>query len=529
MLIKKRPLYLIVGLLLTPLVGHAVTLPPIEDDDLRSLITALPARCARLPSSLDDSARSEVATFYQPLAGQFAWPDEASRAALQTQINQLADDGLSPEDYPLPSLPVDASIQARGCVDVLTTHAYLHALKDLHYGRLSQDKLEGLWRSTGVAPRAPAGLAVMPVALMNLSEPERAFTAVRPSSTQYKNLRMAYAASRTQPLASWQMIADGQLLRPGGVDSRVPALRARLSAEGYDIVTPTTEVNRFDSATVLALQRFQARHGLNDDGVLGAASLNELNVPAVIRRDQLRANLERMRWRADDLDNAQVVINVAGAEVMLMQNGAEVWRKRTQVGREERKTPLLVSRINRITLNPTWTVPPTILREDKIPAIRNDIGYLAQHQMNVYDRQGNRLNPHEINWSAPGAIMLRQEAGVNNPLGRMVLRFDNPYSVYLHDTPSQRLFDRSPRVFSSGCVRVEAIETLLSKILTDEELTIVQARLASGKTSQYRLEQPLMLVIAYWTAEAGDDGVIRYYPDMYNNDQKIISAQLRNN
>lgn len=180
-----------------------------------------------------------------------------------------------------------------------------------------------------------------------------------------------------------------------------------------------------------------------------------------------------------------------------------------------------------MTLNPTWTVPPTILREDKIPAIRSDIGYLDKHQMNVYNYQGQRLDPHTINWASPGAIMLRQEAGVNNPLGRVVLRFDNPYSVYLHDTPSQRLFDRSPRVFSSGCVRVESIETLLTKILSEDELRTVQARLDSGKTSQYRLDQQLNLVMAYWTVEVGADGVVHYFPDMYSNDQKIITAQLR--
>ncbi|HCP56009.1 MAG TPA: murein L,D-transpeptidase, partial [Pseudomonas sp.] len=240
----------------------------------------------------------------------------------------------------------------------------------------------------------------------------------------------------------------------------------------------------------------------------------------------LRINLERLRWLAYDLEHAVVAINVAGAEVMIMQDGSEVWRSRTQVGRESRKTPLLVSRINRLTLNPTWTVPPTIWREDKLPAIRNDIGYLARHQMNVYDRQGNRLDPYSIDWSSPGGVMLRQEAGVNNPLGRVVLRFDNPFAVYLHDTPSQSLFNKSPRVFSSGCVRVEAIQTLLSKILDSDHYDTVQARIAKGRTSQYRLPESLPLVIAYWTAEVGDDGVLRYLPDMYGNDPALVRAQL---
>lgn len=523
---------MVFALSLVPFVGHAVSLPPLESDPadgMSVLIDTLSTSCAPLPTRLDDFSRKQLHAFYKPLAGQLAWPNEATRVMLLEQINQLADDGLSPTDYPIPSMPLDASPKLRACIDILTTRSYLQALHDLHYGRFSQNKLESVWRSDDMPKRPEADVTIMPAAIANLSDPSLAFKTARPQLMQYLQLRAAYAALRDRPLASWQVVADGPTLHPGQTDPRVPAIRARLNAEGYNTVTSTGSVpsgNRFDDGTVDALKAFQLRHGINDDGVLGAATLTELNVSPLKRREQLPVNLERLRWLADDLGQAQVAVNVAGAEVLLMSDGTEVWRRRTQVGRAERKTPLLVSRINRITLNPTWTVPPTILREDKIPAIRNDIGYLDKHQMNVYNYQGQRLNPHDIDWSKPGAIMLRQEAGVNNPLGRVVLRFDNPYSVYLHDTPSQRLFDRSPRVFSSGCVRVESIETLLTKILSEEELHTVQARLDSGKTSQYRLDQQLNLVMAYWTVEVGADGVVHYFPDMYSNDEKIIAAQL---
>ncbi|WP_339489962.1 L,D-transpeptidase family protein [Pseudomonas sp. EL_65y_Pfl2_R95] len=531
-MIKKRAVYSVFALFLAPFVGHAVTLPPLDSnpaDSMSVLIDTLSTSCAPLPTSLDDLSRSQLHTFYQPLAGELAWPNEAARVMLLEQINQLADDGLSPTDYPLASMPLDASPKLRACIDIQTTRSYLQALHDLHYGRFSQQKLESIWRSPDMPKRPQADATIMPLAMANTAEPEVAFKAARPSLMQYLQLRAAYAALRQRPLSTWQAIDEGPTLHPGQSDPRVPALRTRLNAEGYNTITGSGSIpsgNRLDDGTVAALKVFQSRHGINDDGVLGAATLTELNVSPLVRREQLRVNLERLRWLADDLSQAQVAVNVAGAEVLLMDKGAEVWRRRTQVGRAERKTPLLVSRINRVTLNPTWTVPPTILREDKIPAIRSDIGYLDKHQMNVYNYQGQRLDPHTINWASPGAIMLRQEAGVNNPLGRVVLRFDNPYSVYLHDTPSQRLFDRSPRVFSSGCVRVESIETLLTKILSEDELRTVQARLDSGKTSQYRLDQQLNLVMAYWTVEVGADGVVHYFPDMYSNDQKIITAQL---
>ena len=189
-----------------------------------------------------------------------------------------------------------------------------------------------------------------------------------------------------------------------------------------------------------------------------------------------------------------------------------------------RRTPLLASRISRLTLNPTWTVPPTILREDKLPAIREDLGYLERHQISVLDRDGKRLDPQTLDWGNPGVIQLRQAAGIHNPLGRAAVRFANPFSVYLHDTPSQQLFDKAPRAFSSGCVRVETVDTLLAWLLTPDEAETVQARIATGKTQEYRIQRPAPLLIAYWTVEASANGALRYAPDIYGLDARLIEA-----
>ncbi|HWV11152.1 MAG TPA: L,D-transpeptidase family protein, partial [Pseudomonas sp.] len=269
---------------------------------------------------------------------------------------------------------------------------------------------------------------------------------------------------------------------------------------------------------------FQAEHGINPDGILGQASLVELNVPAQLRRDQLWINLERLRWLVDDLREAEVTVNVAAAELRVMREGQVHWRTRTQVGRAERATPLLASYINRLTLNPTWTVPPTIFREDKLPEIRNDLAYLERSELSVLDTQGNALDPQTVDWENPGQVVLRQAASAHNPLGQVALRFSNPFSVYLHDTPSQLLFDKSPRVFSSGCVRVEAVDKLLTLLLPEDELQPVQERLATGKTQEYRLSPRAPLLIGYWTVEADADGTLRYAPDTYLHDPHLLRA-----
>jgi murein L,D-transpeptidase YcbB/YkuD len=522
-LLNKCTSYLSVILLALPLVASALDSPSANSEDLRPLLTRLTEYCAPLPASLDENALQLLTDFYNQRDGRPAWPNQEQLEQLREQIAQLADDGLQPQEYPLPSQIGEGPSEQRGCADLLTSHSYLQALLHLRRGRLLQQQLEPLWHAADLTRPDPL-LATLSLALLHLEAPAQAFTSARPSTPEYQRLRVAYAQRRQQPLASWTVLPDGPLLRPEREDKRLPTLRARLAAEGYLAETTDDPSTLFDPATVAALQRFQTDHGLKADGLLGAASLAELNLDGQTRRDQLRANLERLRWLADDMHSSEVMINVAAAELLLVRQGQLLWRTRTQVGRPARQTPLLASRIARLTLNPTWTVPPTILREDKLPSIREDLAYLEQHQLSVLDHDGNVLDPQNVDWDNPGAILLRQAAGSQNPLGRVALRFANPFSVYLHDTPSQQLFDKAPRAFSSGCVRVEAVDNLLAWLLSPEELSDVHARIATGATVEYRLPRAAPLLIAYWTVEATDAGQLRYAPDIYGWDARLIAA-----
>ena len=526
-MIKKRTSYLSIALLTLPLVAKAAEELAIASVGLRPQLQAQVEQCAPLSSSLDQAAQQLLVDFYLQREGRSAWQDENRLQQLREQIEQLADDGLEPSEYPLTDTLDQNQAAQPGCADLLISHSYLQALLHLRRGRLLQQQLEPLWRAPELS-NPDRRLATLSIALLHLSEPARAFADARPGTAQYQRLRAVYAQRRQQPLAGWAALPAGRLLKPGGEDARVPALRVRLSAEDYLPAADDDLRTLFDPASVAALQRFQLDHGLKDDGILGAASLAELNLDPQRRRDQLRANLERLRWLADDMADAEVMINVAAAELTVMRQGQVLWRTRTQVGRAERQTPLLASRISRLTLNPTWTVPPTILREDKLPAIREDLGYLERNQLSVLDRDGKHLDPQTLDWDNPGSIMLRQAAGIRNPLGRAAVRFANPFSVYLHDPPSQPLFDKAPRAFSSGCVRVETIDTLLAWLLMSDEVDTVQTRIASGKTQEYRLQQPAPLLIAYWTAEATNSGALRYAPDIYNLDTRLIEALAAN-
>ena len=177
-------------------------------------------------------------------------------------------------------------------------------------------------------------------------------------------------------------------------------------------------------------------------------------------------------------------------------------------------------------MNPTWTVPPTILRNDILPAVREDIGYLERKNIRVLDYRGNELDPRTIDWHDPGRIILRQDAGPEAALGRAAIRFPNPFAVYLHDTPNRHLFETSGRFYSSGCVRVEHAVTLAELFFADaspERREEFERALASGKTINVSLPEPLPLLMFYWTAYANEAGVVSFRPDIYDRDRKLIN------
>nr|WP_319946123.1 L,D-transpeptidase family protein [Stutzerimonas stutzeri] len=531
MLYKKHTSGLFFTLLLAPWLAMA---EPVAESarPVQDVLQNLPNACGQPLSDLDATALARLSELYQRKHYEVLWTSYAQIDALLEQLEALANDGLEPATYHPETIrramhtATDEPLH-RACSDVLASHAYLSALGHLAQGRLSQDRIEPVWHSADADETALAEAQLMAIARDGLKQLEHAFNKARPSLEQYNNLRKAYARLRDQPVPVWQPIPAGPALRPGMSDPRVPLLRQRLSADGYlpaAAVVPGDSDVRYSAPLVDALKAFQRRHALQDDGVLGAGTLTELNATPTDRLNQLRVNLERFRWLSADIEPRSLLVDIAGGRVIYIRDNSPRWEARTQVGRDTRQTPSIKSTVTRITLNPTWTVPPTILREDKLPQIRENLDYLAQHNMQVLDYQGQVLDPATIDWSNPGRILLRQAAGPDNPLGRLVIRFANPYSIYLHDTPSQGLFARSQRTFSSGCVRVESVMQLVDLLLSGDERERVAQLLETGQTYEYRLAEPTPILLAYWTAEADSRGLPRYRPDVYHRDRRLLAA-----
>ncbi|MFJ4587172.1 murein L,D-transpeptidase [Pseudomonas moraviensis] len=529
---KKYACYLSICLLAAPFVACAdEPLPPLETlptpttelpveprSPLQAVLISLAQSCPAIAPRLNGPALSQLQAFYAQQDWMPVWASESARLpALRAQLHLLADDGLNPNRYAVPaSPPQDGEL----CADIDISRHYLQALQDLHYGRLLQSHFEPLWHVDG--PPTDRQAQLLSIAVPGVNDIAAAFDLARPHLPQYQSLRQLYAAQRLQALPQWQPVGNGPLLRPAMEDQRVPELARRLYNEGYLADVIVTPDNAYDDVLVEAVKHFQASHSLQADGVVGPGTIAELNISPLTRRDQLRVNLERFRWMAQDMEPSGLVVNVAAAELTLYQSGQPVWQTRTQVGRAERQTPLLKSRVTRLTLNPTWTVPPTIWKEDKLPEIRKDQTFLSRQNLQVLDANGQPLAAADIDWDNPGNILLRQDAGPRNPLGQMVIRFPNPFSVYLHDTPSKALFEKGPRAFSSGCVRVEHPLQLRDLLLSPAEKTRTDTLLASGTTHEFRLSSPVPILMTYWTAQVDSSGHVRYAPDIYSRDSALL-------
>jgi murein L,D-transpeptidase YcbB/YkuD len=292
-------------------------------------------------------------------------------------------------------------------------------------------------------------------------------------------------------------------------------------------VAPVNPDEVFDEYLVEAVKKFQREQYLEVDGAIGPATRAALNVSVQSRIDQIRVNLDRARWLLHNIPPEMLLVDVAGFKITYFKASQPIWRSRVQVGMAYRTSPIFKSEVNYITLNPTWTVPPTILRKDVLPKVRKDINYLREHNIRVLDSSGKQLDPATIDWYKPGNITLRQDAGEDAALGKAVIRFPNAYAVYLHDTPHQKLFNKSQRAFSSGCIRVERALELVELLLAETpswDSAAINKALATGKTRNVTLAKRVPILLAYWTVDAVSETQIAFKPDIYARDAKVLAA-----
>jgi L,D-transpeptidase YcbB len=489
-----------------------------------------------------EGAEDDLRAFYRGRDYRPAWQDGETLAAFVAALHTLAHDGLTPQDYGPERLmhrrrQLDgADVEAQAAFEQEASRALLTALTHLQRGKVDPRAIDRDWEVPILAP--DLDLEALSRALDG-QRFEQAFSLARPDHVPYERLRAGLARYRNiERLGGWPRLPERDLaLRPGDIDADVALLRERLAMIGelevmaadtgvYPGADPQAPVPRhYDAILEAAVKRFQRRHLLEADGIVGPRTREALNVPVGERIAQIRVNLERARWLLHGLPDSFVVVDIAGYRISYFRPDGRVWRSRIVVGRPYRRTPSLRSAITHLTVNPGWTIPPTIRREDVLPAVRRDLDYLARERIRVLSPSGERLDPQEVDWSRPGNVVLRQDPGPHNALGQVVIRFPNDHLVYLHDTPARELFSREQRAFSSGCIRVDGVLELVQHLFDDTGTPAhVASLVAEGATRNIHLEHPVPVILHYWTVHPGEEGELIFRPDIYDRDGALLSA-----
>lgn len=320
----------------------------------------------------------------------------------------------------------------------------------------------------------------------------------------------------------WQPIPPTDRLRLGNRHPSVKALRRRLIVGGdLDANAGTSDI--FDSYVEAAVRRFQVRHGITVDGIVREQTFNAMNIPAPVRLNQLRTNVVRLRTMSGGLGNRFVVCNVPAAQIEAIENGVAVSRHTGVVGKPDRPSPDIQSRIIEVNFNPYWTVPVSIVRKDLIPKMQAEPDYLTKNRIRIFSPRGIELQASQINWYSDEAVnyKFKQDPGDFNSLGSIRINFPNSHGVYMHDTPFKNLFGEDFRFHSSGCVRVQNVRELVSWLLGEtpgwprQEIDRV---IRSGDRKDARLAKPVPLYWVYITAWATPDGVVQFRDDIYSRD-----------
>jgi murein L,D-transpeptidase YcbB/YkuD len=524
--------------------GRAQGLGDAAQEALRNRIEAAGTPLALEVRGCRIYAVQTLPTFYERRTYRPAWSDDRgprpTALALLSAVRDAELEGLRASDYHLAAIEEllrDGAARRGGRrwtvtalvdLDLLLTDAFLIYGSHLLAGRVNPETIDAQW----IASRREGDIGAVLGLALESGRIAESLRELLPEHPGYRRLRDALARYRAiAAVGGWPTVPAGANLAIDEQGPRVAALRRRLAVTDPSVAADT---ELFHSELEEAVRRFQRQHGLDVDGAVGPATLAALNVSVEERIRQIELNLERWRWLPQELGERYLIVNIANFELDVVEAGRTVLTMRVVAGRPYRRTPVFSDEMTYLVFNPYWHVPRNLAVQDILPQIQSDTTYLARQRMRVFRHSESggleEIDPSTVDWAQVTAenfvFQLRQDPGPSNALGRVKFMFPNRFNVYLHDTPTRTLFERSARDFSSGCIRIEKPIELAEYVLSgDPNWTRdrIMTAIAAGSEETVRLPESITVHLLYWTAWAEDDGSIQFRRDVYNRDARLYA------
>src|SRR5262245_6868824 len=475
--------------------------------------------------------------FYQKRGDVPAW---VQRGRPRPEMNELLEtlqsvdrDGLDPELYGASALRARSVEAGHGLfggsgfgeeesaeLDVWMTYLYLQSASDLANGIAGLSHADPNWKIRD----EPADPLVLLERALGEHRVRGSLEDLAPRHPQYLALRGALEKYREiARKGGWPTLPSELKLKPGQENAAIPLLAERLVATGDYAGSTDGRDTIYGVELQEAVKRFQRRHGLEPDGAVGAGVVAQMNVPVEERIRQVALNLERWRWLPQTLGDRYVLVNIPEFRLEVWDHDRVPLSMRVVVGKKDTPTPIFTDDMTHLVFAPYWNVPSDIVRKETVPSVLRDPDFLNRTNMEVLDRDGNRVDPSTIDLDNPAAYRFRQRPGASNSLGLVKFMFPNQFNVYLHDTPADSLFARATRSLSHGCVRLEEPAKLAQYVLADQPDWTperIDEAMHSGQERTVKLTRPLPVYLGYWTARISDDGLLQFRRDIYGVDAR---------
>ena len=461
---------------------------------------------------------------------------------MRFEVQQSKFDGLNPKWYHLSFIETSFKEAERkkksgeklGIIDlsqleVMLTDAFFELADDLVRGRINPGNLTAPWS----IPRRASLLDYGDLLIRSIENKDlrSGISTLYPKNPTYQKgkllLRKLQESSNTE-WASWKPLKTEKAFKLGDSNPIIIQVKERLSFLGYISPVGSEDPKIYDSLLLQSIVRFQEEKGMVGDGVLGRLTLSALNETPAQLIHKIAVNLERLRWIPDEyFETETIFVNIPSFQLIYRTASDTLFTTKVIVGTVKHQSPVFTARMSYIVFSPYWNIPPSIARNETIPAIKRNPGYLNRNHMEVVNRSGNPVPNSEVNWNArPFPYLIRQKPGPDNALGLVKFMFPNPNNVYLHDTPSKQLFDREVRTFSHGCIRMQnpkAFANLLLSTKPDWTSEKIWEAMNQPKEQIVHLDKKIPVIITYLTIILDAKGKILFKEDVYNRDAEVLT------